>query len=208
MFPLWLLVWVFGYELRQVSILFIEVFPLWHPVLSGYKSDPGFQSSLLRCFHCDGKIETVRLLLIEFQSSLLRCFHCDFGRRQLWSCGASRFNPLYWGVSIVTLADDRFGDEYSEVSILFIEVFPLWRLTATSIRYGWQTVSILFIEVFPLWRRQTEPHSTPLERRFNPLYWGVSIVTRGPHRDLGTLHCFNPLYWGVSIVTRVSQTLP
>ena len=39
---------------------------------------------------------------------------------------------------------------------------------------------------------------------FNPLYWGVFIVT--VHRfknDFGTLLSFNPLYWGVFIVTEL-----
>ena len=88
-----------------------------------------FQSSLLRCSYCDAAVcpgDGPRNVA-AFQSSLLRCSYCDDGKQT----GA-------------------FG--VHEVSILFIEVFLLWRAHLESCS-GWSRVSILFIEVFLLWRR-------------------------------------------------------
>ena len=65
--------------------------------------------------------------VIGFQSSLLRCSDCDWipnDRRK----NGPRFNPLYWGVLIVTAENGSPGQSCPiEVSILFIEVFWLWR---------------------------------------------------------------------------------
>ena len=119
-------------KVSDVSILFIEVFFLWRWLLcwKAFRIN-WFQSSLLRCSFCDAKkngnpvtviLPDVSILFIEvfflwlprmggswfvsnpaFQSSLLRCSFCDqFIESQGWQ---------YDG----------------EVSILFIEVFFLWR---------------------------------------------------------------------------------
>ena len=89
----------------RVSILFIEVFSLWLP--SSFPPDPpcGFQSSLLRCFHCD-----------------------DPGFKLPVSADTRPgFNPLYWGVFIVTMVIKSCVRVPAKVSILFIEVFSLWQ---------------------------------------------------------------------------------
>ena len=63
---------------------------------------------------------------------------------------SSRFNPLYWGVLIVTgLTQSEIAA--SLVSILFIEVFLLWLRKRRTACRSTEAVSILFIEVFLLW---------------------------------------------------------
>ena len=85
-----------------------------------------------------------------FQSSLLRCFYCD--------------EKEVFGKLLVR----------DEVSILFIEVFLLWRPQMGAPSRHIRSTSILFIEVFLLWRR----------RRLYPLISLVPYATlRTPLRD-------------------------
>ena len=79
---------------------FIVTFFVSHPSVTRREA---FQSSLLRCSHCDRLPPHLPTHKLPFQSSLLRCSHCDDTKRKTQK-----------PVNIIV------------VSILFTEVFSLW----------------------------------------------------------------------------------
>ena len=135
------------------------------------------------------------------------------------------FNPLYWGVLIVTFCSGlrrrislyvsilftevfllwpsyKMGKvrRISEVSILFTEVFLLWR-QSKAVERNDLMVSILFTEVFLLWR-QAAFNSLTMES-VSILFTEVFLLWQlwsfpDPSRAYSR---FNPLYRGVLIVT-------
>ena len=137
---------------KAVSILFTEVFLLWQrSETKDRERGRSFQSSLLRCSYCDYQSASRLPRWLPFQSSLLRCSYCDAQKDEFVTANAAGFNPLYWGVLIVTNDGDVPAFSLFLVSILFTEVFLLWRTTPDWFR-------VIFCS-------------------FNPLYWGVLIVT-------------------------------
>ena len=112
-----------------------------------------FQSSILRCSYCDNTAKCAPLNgFVEFQSSILRCSYCDDEDLRTYAKDLFGFNPLYWGVLIVTCSGTAWRERFESVSILFTEVFLLWQHSAQEI-------------------------SECDQPSFNPLYWGVLIVT-------------------------------
>ena len=133
--------------------LFTEVFSLWQRYAERASDliDQVFQSSLLRCSHCDTAHTSNHKSSARFQSSLLRCFYCDQEIPVEPGHATANFNPLYWGAFIVT---HQTGVDCScdAISILFTEVLLLWPYPSMA------TVWMTCLD-------------------FNPLYWGAFIVT-------------------------------
>ena len=153
------------------------MFLLWHRLYYIYRPADKFQSSLLRCSYCDSLTKKPIDLSITFQSSLLRCSYCD---------------AIHHRGRIV----------HRLVSILFTEVFLLWRhQSAPRNDSRVLCVSILFTEVFLLW---LPTGITPCEiwKEFQSSLLRCSYCDGLlPWFSSGSHMCFNPLYWGVLIVT-------
>ena len=187
-----------------VSILFIEVFLLWRGrKRSGTIGGGLFQSSLLRCFHCDQQQRDGLLryfqVSILFTEVLLLWRNWPLRKRRRKPIG---FNPLYWGAFIVTTVAMRniiiksvsFNPLYWGAFIVTFPAFPFVRRDTVK-------VSILFTEVLLLWLRYTT-RQTQVPLRFQ------SSLLRCFYCDIGRFlkaeagqKGFNPLYWGAFIVT-------
>ena len=135
-----------------------------------------------------------------FQSSLLRCSHCDT-RLLLGTNDPGSFNPLYWGVLIVT------SDRISSAHFTCFCFNPLyWGVlivtTKAKGRRATTAVSILFTEVFLLWLREIRRDLKMEDPEFQSSLLRCSYCDRDWLLGKpGGAHRFNPLYWGVLIVT-------
>ena len=84
-----------------------------------------FQSSLLRCFHCDGMTYESDGKRVKFQSSLLRCFHCDDYADDWTDKLSGQFQSSLLRCFHCDMRKPFASGIWLSVSILFIEVFPL-----------------------------------------------------------------------------------
>ena len=134
-----------------------------------------------------------------FQSSLLRCSYCDSKAASPTTSGRKGFQSSLLRCSY---CDGYWGGgsgEGTNVSILFTEVFLLWLLTSKRSSVPSLRFNPLYWGVLIVTENGVWCGKRPTG--FNPHYWGVLIVTRPLTRRSSGRRRFNPLYWGVLIVT-------
>ena len=119
-------------------------------------------------------------------------------RPKSWSLDRPCFNPLQWGLLILTRCRLAILTWISTVSIPFNGAY--WFLHPCENRlecwYVFQSPSMGLIDSY-----SRSYICLNLVFRFNPLQWGLLILTGGRSPLWGRMSSFNPLQWGLLILT-------
>ncbi len=117
------------------------------------------------------------------------------------------FNPLLWGLGILSFCDNPWSNQWPgfQSPSMGLRYFKQHRHWPEHCRKWFQSPS-MGLRYF---KGSRPKQSSATVLCFNPLLWGLGILSYGRKHHLGPLQVgFNPLLWGLGILRKVTQLAP